>query len=202
MQRERTREKRKEKREKRRQPRPQLGSCPGALELRRVGIDLISQVKADADATELQGDGEALGGNARKTEDKRKKDRSRSSGAKEKATDRSLENSSGRGETENWTRCVLGWTEEGRQRTSTEHGSPIAEPARARNFSLFQKQLKNNLTGFQTRVERTRHRVSNVSSRARGSPLSHVLFCMRLLCVDNPRSSITAEPQRPKNPVV
>ncbi len=31
------------------------------LELRRVGIDLISQVMADADATELQGDREALG---------------------------------------------------------------------------------------------------------------------------------------------
>ncbi len=28
---------------------------------RCVGIDLISQVMADADATELQGDGEALG---------------------------------------------------------------------------------------------------------------------------------------------
>ncbi len=35
---------------------PQLESLPGALELRRLGVNLISQVKADADATELQGD--------------------------------------------------------------------------------------------------------------------------------------------------
>ena len=51
---------------KRGQPRPQLESSPGALELRRVGADLISRVKADADATELQGDGEALGGYTRR----------------------------------------------------------------------------------------------------------------------------------------
>ena len=52
---------RQERKRKKRKPRPQLESLPGALELRRVGADLISQVKADADATELQGDGEALG---------------------------------------------------------------------------------------------------------------------------------------------
>ncbi len=91
---------------------------------RCVGADLISQVKADADATELQGDGEALGGNARKT--RGRKTRSRSLGAKEKATDRSLENSSGRGETENSS--GRGASSDGRKREDS--GPPRSTAAR------------------------------------------------------------------------
>ncbi len=43
-------------------------------------------------------------------------------------------------------------------------------------FVVFSEIARNNLTEFQTRKESPRHRVSNVSSRARGCPLSHVLF--------------------------
>ncbi len=48
---------------------------PGALELRRVGADRNSRARADADATELQGDGEALGGKHREEERKREEKR-------------------------------------------------------------------------------------------------------------------------------
>ena len=44
---------------------------PGALELRRVGADRNSRARADADATELQGDGESLGGKHREEEERR-----------------------------------------------------------------------------------------------------------------------------------
>ncbi len=165
---------------------------------------------ADADATELQGNGEALGGNhGGEGEEKRKTASSRR--VYERAACRFLLRSrflfsSLKKKKWGWIRAkrVRGQAErmDGDSRASAKHGSPIAEPARARNFSLLQKQLKNNLTGFQARVEHTRHRVSNVSSRARGCPLSRVLLCMRLLGDDNPRSSNSAEPQRPENPVV
>ncbi len=46
---------------------------PGALELRRVGIDRNSQAMADADATELQGNGESLGGRRKRERERRRK---------------------------------------------------------------------------------------------------------------------------------
>jgi len=56
-------------------------SFPVALELRRVGADRKSRALADADATEPQGDGEALGGNASRRREE-KTDRARGRGRK------------------------------------------------------------------------------------------------------------------------
>ena len=63
---------------------PRLGSCPGALEPRRVGIDLVSRVKADADATGLQGDEPSLCGNAPRREEKRREEGRREEGRRKR----------------------------------------------------------------------------------------------------------------------
>ncbi len=53
---------------------------------------------------------------------------------------------------------------DGDSRPSSEHGSPIAEPRRARNLSFFSNTPRKNLTDFQARDERARHGASNVAS--------------------------------------
>ncbi len=69
-------------------------------------------------------------------------------------------------------------------------------------FVAFSKNTKNNLTDLSESNERSRHRGLRCALSARGCPLSHVLFCIGLLCGDKPRPPDSAEPQRPENTVV
>ncbi len=144
-----------------------------------------------------QGDGKALGECARK---KRQRQRQRQGGDRVFFSFFSSKTKMG------WIRAerVRGHVErpDGDSRRAAEHGSPIAEPRRARNLSFFSRTPKNNLTVFRQPNKRSRHRGLRCALSARGYPLLNVRMYMRLLCDDNPRPPDSAEPQRPENPVV
>jgi hypothetical protein len=89
--------------------------------------------------------------------------------------------------------------------TGSAGGPPARRPAgifSTRRREEFEKNSKNNLTDFETRNVRARHRMSIVLDHARRCALAHGLTSMRLLCDESTRSCYSAQPERSKNPVV